>query len=62
MNLKNRRVAASAVLIAAIALTAGAVQIPAQAISQPTTANPQVVLDWNATAVAIVLASGANQV
>jgi hypothetical protein len=61
MDLKNRRVAASAVLVAAIALPAAAAQIPAQATVSATTANPQVVLDWHATAVATVLASGANQ-
>ena len=62
MDLKNKRVAACAVLTVAIALSTGAALIPAQANSPVTTANPQVVLDWNATAVATVLASGANQV
>jgi hypothetical protein len=48
-------------LIAAAALVAGIVSAPSWATKRTVTTSPQVVLDWHTTAVATVLAGGANQ-
>lgn len=61
MDLKRKCAVTSTALIATVTLAAGTATTPARTVTQPSADDPQAVPDWNATALATVLAGGANQ-